>query len=356
VVSVVQVREDIASAVREALELADWRAAVPAGADVALKVNLGWDRFIPGSITSPAVVAAVIEAMAARAGTIYVVEADQVLEDVEKAFRGSGLAEVCERTGARWVNLSRSRTATVECAENHVLRRIELPTLLREVVVVSLPVMKTHGKTTISGALKNQWGCLDKSRHEYHLVLSEAIADINVLVRPALALMDGTIGLEGNGPKSGRPRVADRILCSRDLVALDTVQACVMGIDPGRVAHLERAAARGLGTCALDAIEVRGMRLEDARVTFKPARENMVGAVETFLRSSWLRWLVFRTPVFAACLWSARRYYDGWLWRHARRFWDQARAHAVYGPQWRRVGPGASPSLATRGRGTQPAT
>jgi uncharacterized protein (DUF362 family) len=356
VVSVVQVREDIGAAVREALELADWKVAVPRGSDVALKVNLGWDRFVPGSITSPAVVEALIQALTGHARAIYVVEADQVLEDVDKAFRTSGLADVCQRTGARWVNFSRSELVTVECRTNAVLRQVRLPKLLQEAVLVSVPVMKTHGKTTLSGALKNQWGCLDKSRHEHHLVLSDAIADVNALVRPVLALMDGTIGLEGNGPKSGRPRIADRILCSRDLVALDTVQAMVMGIDPRRVKHLEGAARRGLGTNDLDRIEVRGLSLEQSRVPFQPARENAVGRTETLLRRSVLRWLVFRTPLFSACLWAARRYYDAWSLRHARSCWRVARAHPVYGPQWRRVGPSPREAPAASRRGAQPAT
>jgi uncharacterized protein (DUF362 family) len=355
-VSVVEVRDDVSAAVREALELAEWRSAVPAGAHVALKVNLGWDRFVPGSITSPAVAEAVIGVLRGRAAAITVIEADQVLEDIEKAFRESGMAEVCERTGARWVNLSRTTLdARIERADNRVVRAVDVPRWLHDAVLVSLPVMKTHGKTVISGALKNQWGCLEKSRHEYHLVLAEAIADVNVLVRPALALTDGTIGLEGDGPKSGRSRIADRILCSRDLVALDTVQAAVMGFDPARVAHLAEAARRGLGTCALEEIEVRGLALAQARVSFRPARENAVGRVETILRRSWLRRLVFRTPLFAACLWAARRYYDLWSLLHARRCWEIARAHPVHGPQWRRVGPAPRAAAAGR-RGAQHAT
>jgi uncharacterized protein (DUF362 family) len=356
-VSVVAVRDQIAPAVREALERADWREAVPAGSHVALKVNLGWDRFVPGSITSPAVVDAVIGVLSERARAVTVIEADQVLEDIEKAFHRSGMAEVCAGRGAGWVNLSRTALDTrVECAGNVVVREVSLPAWLREAVLVSIPVMKTHGKTVISGALKNQWGCLDKSRHEYHLVLAQAIADVNVLVRPALALTDGTIGLEGDGPKSGRPRVADRILCSRDLVALDTVQAAVMGLDPRRVPHLAEAARRGLGTASLDQIEVRGLSLAEARVPFRPARENAVGRVETLLRKSAVRRLVFGTPLFAACLWMARRYYDAWTLRHGRRCWDIARAHPVYGPQWRRVGPARSPASAAGCPGARHAT
>src|SRR6187549_356702 len=95
-------------------------------------------------------------------------------------------------------------------------------------------------------------------RHEYHLVLDDALADLNSAIRPALALMDGTVGLEGNGPKSGRSRIADRILCSGDPVALDTVQATVMGLDPATIRHLATCAARGIGTSDLAASTCAG--------------------------------------------------------------------------------------------------
>ena len=114
-------------------------------------------------------------------------------------------------------------------------------------VFITLPVLKTHVVTRVTLGLKNQWGCLPTMRHEYHLVLDDALADLNHVFRPVLALMDGTIGLEGNGPKSGRPRIADKILCSTDPVALDTIQAILMGLDPRGIAHLAACSARGIG-------------------------------------------------------------------------------------------------------------
>jgi hypothetical protein len=135
-------------------------------------------------------------------------------------------------------------------------------------------------------------------RHEYHLVLDDALADLNSAIRPALALMDGTVGLEGNGPKSGRSRIADRILCSGDPVALDTVQATVMGLDPATIRHLATCTARGIGTNDLARIDVRGMDLASARVPFLPARHNAVSSVETLLRRSALKRLFFNTPIF----------------------------------------------------------
>jgi uncharacterized protein (DUF362 family) len=341
IVALERVAGDVRAAVRRALDAAEWTRSVPRGADVALKVNLGWDLFVPGSITSPLVVEALILELRPHVGRIFVVEADQVLEDIELAFRKSGMHDVCRRTGAQWVNMSRAGSVLVEAPENTVLRRFELPRILRECVLVSVPVMKTHGKTGISGALKNQFGCLSKARHGYHLVLDDVLADLNHSLRPALALMDATIGLEGNGPKSGRPRVADLILCSSDPVALDTVQALCMGIDPQRIRHLATCAARGVGICDPQRIEIRGGDPARDGVRFEPARENAVAAVETLLRRSPLARLVFDTPLFALCLLGAKQFYRIWTAFEARACWELARAHPIYGPQWRAIGPGA---------------
>jgi len=335
VVAVCEVRGDIRAAVRRALAAADWTRAVPAGAAVSLKVNLGWDLYLPGSITSPAVLEALLLEIRDHVGAIHVVEADQVLEDVERTARDAGVLELCRRYGATWVNMTREPTVRVEAPGNAVLRHIDVPRVLRETVLITVPVMKTHAKTGITGALKNQWGCLPTMRHEYHLVLDDALADLNSVIRPALALMDGTVGLEGNGPKSGRPRVADRILCSTDPVALDTIQAACMGLDPATIPHLERAAARGIGTNRRHAIEVRGLVPEAAVVRFRPARHNAVSRVETVLRRSFVRRLVFHTPLFRLCLVGAKLYYRLWTAAVAPRLWRRVLEHPVYGPGWR---------------------
>ena len=319
---------------RRCLEAVEWTRVVPAGSAVALKVNLGWDLFIPGSITSPLVAEALILEIRRHAGRICMIEADQVLEDIEGAFTRSGMAEVCRRNGVPWVNLSREPAELSDFPENRVLRHIAFPRVLRESLLVTVPVMKTHAKTVITGALKNQWGCLPTMRHEYHLELDDALADLNAAMRPALSLMDATIGLEGNGPKSGRPRVTDRILCSTDPVALDTIQAISMGFDPAAIRHLATCAARGIGTNDRSCIEVRGVSPEESPVPYAPARHNPVSWVETLLRRSTLKRLFFNTPVFGLCLVGAKLYYRLWSALNARRHWRTVLRHPWYGAQW----------------------
>lgn len=336
-VALERVQGDVLAAVRRALEAADWTRAVPKGADVALKVNLGWDLFIPGAITSPLFVETLVAAIRGHVGRIYMVESDQVLEDVERAFHESGMADVCRRTGAIWVNMTRGTAVPHDDPTNVVLKRIEVPRILKDAVLITVPVLKTHAKTRISGALKNQWGCIGTMRHEYHLVLDDALADLNHVLRPALAVMDGTVGLEGDGPKSGWPRVADVVLCSRDPVAIDAVEAMVMGIDPATVGHLATCAARGIGVADPARIDVVGSPLADVRQAFRTAKHNPVSLVETLLRKSFMKRLFFNTPIFGVCLWGAKLYYRQWALRNRRRAIAEVLAHPLYGPQWRGV-------------------
>jgi len=140
-------------------------------------------------------------------------------------------------------------------------------------------------------------------------------------------------------------------------VALDTVQALVMGLEPSRIRHLATCAARGIGTNDIERIEVRGMDLAAARVPFRPARHNAVSTVETLLRRSALKRLFFNTKIFDVCLFGAKLYYRAWTRLEAEAHWARIRAHPVYGPQWRGRRPGsrrrrrelATPEPASRG-------
>ncbi len=327
------------------MELASWKSHLLKGKPTALKVNLGWDLFIPGSITSPWVIEGVIQTIKGWVGQIYLVESDQVLENIEKAYRKSRLPALCARHGVTWVNMSNAPTRVVSVPENKVFSQLEIPEILLECQLVTIPVMKTHAKTKITGAVKNQWGCISKLRHNYHLVLSDALADINATVKPAFAVMDATVGLEGNGPKSGRPKFVGKILASSDIVALDTLQASMMGLNPSTIEHLQRCADRGLGTNRLENIEVVGeQHAQSINLHFEPAKHNLVSKIEELLRRSRWKWLFFDTPLFLLMLFGAKVWYLIWFYLvSGKKHWQTVLAHPLYGTLWSKVWRGEEP-------------
>lgn len=331
-------RADVLASVRRAMELAEWQQFIPRGAEVALKPNLGWDLFLPGALTSPWAFEGVVVTIRDWVGKLYVVESDQVVVDVEKALSLSRIDRLCREYDLTWINMTRQPMRTVPLPNGRVLTELTVPEILLRTKLVTVPVMKTHNKTVITGAIKNQWGCLPMFRHNYHLVLDAALADINSVVRPCFAMMDASVGLEGNSPKSGRPKVVNRMLASGDYVALDAVAAKIMGFDPARIAHLSECMAAGLGVADLSRIAVTGDDDLSLNLHFVPARHNAVSWFELVLRRRpVLRRIFFDTPIFRLCCTMTRAYYAIWYYilgiGRARR--DEILKATAYGAQWR---------------------
>jgi NAD-dependent dihydropyrimidine dehydrogenase PreA subunit len=131
--------------------------------------------------------------------------------------------------------------------------------------VISVPKMKTHCLTLLTGGIKNMYGILaggEKARLHYvarrKAAFSEALIDVYSIRPPDLAVMDAVVAMEGDGPSHGVLRPAGRILASDNAVALDAAAARVMGVPPGKVGHLAVAGTRGLGPLEESGMEVDG--------------------------------------------------------------------------------------------------
>ena len=141
--------------------------------------------------------------------------------------------------------------------------------VLRDVVdadvYISVPKMKTHGLTIVSGSVKNNFGLLtgaQKAWYHYHSIKPEVFAEILIemyRVRPPdLVIMDAIMAMEGYGPSSPEVRWVNKVLASDNGVALDTVQAHIIGFQVEDVPYLRLARDMGLGPTDLNAIEVVG--------------------------------------------------------------------------------------------------
>jgi uncharacterized protein (DUF362 family)/Pyruvate/2-oxoacid:ferredoxin oxidoreductase delta subunit len=246
--------------------LAPWGgmgAFVRPGQRVLLKPNL-LAGFAPerAVTTHPAVVRAAA-LLAQEAGGRVVLGDSPGVGRLASVVRTAGLAPVLEETGAALADFTTPTEFTVP--QHRVTTRLTLARAVAEAdVIISLPKLKTHGQMVFTGALKNQYGLIPgtlKSQWHFRLQrrewLAALILDIHRTARPALAIMDGVIGMEGKGPSGGRPRHVGAILASPDLVALDTLACRLINLEPRLVPTLEAARAEGLGVAAAD-IQVVG--------------------------------------------------------------------------------------------------
>lgn len=133
--------------------------------------------------------------------------------------------------------------------------------------LISIAKLKTHALTRITGAVKNQFGCIPGPRKaEYHSVLPNALqfsrmlVDLNLLLKPRLYIMDGIMAMEGNGPRNGNPRAMNVLLFSTDPIALDSIVCKLIDLDPKLVESLVVGEEYGLGT--MHDIQIVGDALE----------------------------------------------------------------------------------------------
>jgi uncharacterized protein (DUF362 family)/Pyruvate/2-oxoacid:ferredoxin oxidoreductase delta subunit len=135
--------------------------------------------------------------------------------------------------------------------------------------IVSISKMKTHGFTRITGAVKNQFGCIPGVRKsEYHVKMpdvydfSRVCVDINRFLKPRLYVMDGIVAMEGNGPRGGELVNMKVLLFSTDPVALDAVFCRLIDLNPGFVPTEEIGKEGMLGTYKSAEIEIVGDNIE----------------------------------------------------------------------------------------------
>jgi uncharacterized protein (DUF362 family)/Pyruvate/2-oxoacid:ferredoxin oxidoreductase delta subunit len=140
--------------------------------------------------------------------------------------------------------------------------------------IFSLSKLKTHMVTRMTGAVKNLFGCIPgQTKRRCHFThpttfdFSRLLVALNLLLKPRVRLhiMDGIMGMEGNGPRNGDPLHIGVLLLSADPVALDTVMCDLVGLDPLRMTTNGPGGRLGLGAYKMDEIEVVGDSLPAAR-------------------------------------------------------------------------------------------
>jgi len=283
---------------------------VTPGEKILLKPNLLSPRPPEGAVTThPEIVRAAIR-LVKEAGGIPIVGDSCSGVASEGALRNlaekTGIAAVCDEENAEF-RLFTEHTR-IPYPEGRVAKSFELVSVLKEVDgVISLAKLKTHTLTGLTGAVKNLFGLVPGlKKAEYHLrmqdpmTFSELLVDLAECARPRLTIMDGVVGMDGDGPAGGGVRSFGLLLASEDVHALDAFFMEIAGTDRSRVPTVDVAMKRGLVPDDPSEIEIIGgdrnaFRIRDFRM---PSPPNAVGRIPVamgwFIGES-----VARKPVFS---------------------------------------------------------
>ena len=250
------------------------------GDSVLLKVNviIGYppER---AATTHPAVVGAMTEIVREAGGIPWVGDSSGAHGYTAQSLELSGIKKACEEYGGKLINFESTGTYAVN-VNGRVLTALNIAKPVIDCdVLVSLPKMKTHQLTKYTGAVKNFFGIIPGSgKAAIHRQapteesLSHAVVDIYSALEPGLAVMDGVVGMEGEGATNGTPVEPGVILASTDCVALDAVASEIMGFSHSDILTTCIAHERGLGVGELEKIDVLGEKITDVKLDFEKSK------------------------------------------------------------------------------------
>lgn len=279
-----------AGRVEEALEraiahLGGIEKIVPEGSKVLIKPNIVQNQ-APPDTSDPEIVKAVANIVRKRKpSTIWIADGSGDGNTTEN-FQSLGFSPVAEQSDAKLVDLNYGEMINVIVPgggvifDNFTFNRI----VAEADILISVACMKTHSQAVVTLGMKNLIGLGPGSVYGFpKSILHEraedkgddymagVIVDLCKVRKIDLVVIDGRVGMEGQGPHEGTPVELGLLIVGTDPVATDSVASIIMGFDPEKLPSTDLGQREGLGTNDLHKIDVKGEKLEDVFHIFKPA-------------------------------------------------------------------------------------
>lgn len=227
---------------------------VTSGMKIGIKVNLvgnfGPDK---AATTHPLLVKKLCEFLIERGAIVTIGDSPGGLftESILKSiYKGTGFL-ICEEIGAK---LNYDVSTSQLKVEKQVVKTLDVSNwLLEQDALINFAKLKSHGMMALSASVKNMFGIVPgvlKPEYHYrypnHDDFANMLIDINEVFDCKLNLIDGIIGMEGNGPTQGEPRYIGAILASRKPYPLDVVACKIIDLDIDNVYTVSESIKRGL--------------------------------------------------------------------------------------------------------------
>lgn len=249
------------------------------GKSILIKPNLVAPMEPEKAVTThPNIVRAVVEYLVQH-GAEQIGIGDSGLQTDDKIYETTGMNQIANEFGCQICKFDKYEVVTCNNAENKVLKFVPLSKYVVDAdIVIDIPKLKIHHAYIYTGAVKNIFGTVPGgNKLKIHAAagknskFEETLVDIYKTVKPTICILDGIIGLEGNGPCNGTPVQSNLLLGSYNGLALDIVACSVIGVDYTEVGYLKKFVEREKGNIVQD-IVVYG---DDVEVT-KYNRPNLI--------------------------------------------------------------------------------
>lgn len=218
-------------------------------------------------------------------------------KDVDSVYEKTQIKRIAEEENAELVRFDKSRLIN-----GYPIAEIAL----NASAIISLPKLKTHVLTVMTGGIKNTFGlipglykveCHRKRPRPRDFV--RILVDVFEITKPRLSILDGVIGMEGDGPAAGRPRRLGLVMASPDAVSLDAVVSELVGMPSHKDIIVNEARRREIGEGDISNIEVLGEAITGVKIrNFKlPKTAEQINLLPDFLANIFTRTVDFRPVI-----------------------------------------------------------
>lgn len=231
---------------------------------VVVKPNMAWDRTPElGANTHPVVVRKIVE-LCLEAGAKKVKVLDHTCHDARRAYANSGIKAAVEDI--------KDPRAVVEYVDERKFVEMAVPNakslkkwsfykdILEADRFINVPVAKHHSEARLTMAMKNMMGAIGGWRGRIHVGLHQNIADMNLLLRADLTVLDATRIMTQGGPSGGKPeyvQVKNLVIAGVDPVAIDAYGAThLFGLQPKDIGYITKGHELGLGEMDINKIKI----------------------------------------------------------------------------------------------------
>ena len=224
------------------------------GRSILLKPNLVEFEAASSINTHPLVVHAAYEAFCAMgAASVLIAEGPGHRRNTLDLADAAGYFRTVPNFEDHFVDLNLDEVTRVRpTAQFSRIKKLYLPnSALGADLLVSIPKMKTHHWVGATLSMKNLFGVVPSGiygwpKNVLHWAgIEESIVDLHAAFPHHFAIVDGIVGMEGNGPIQGTAKHVGVLVAGGDPVAVDATCCRIMGIDPMRIRYLQLAARGG---------------------------------------------------------------------------------------------------------------
>jgi len=243
------------------LSLGGMKRYVKPNQTVVVKPNIGWDTSAErGANTNPQLVARIVEhCLSAGAKTVYLF--DHTINEWTRTYSNSGIEKAAKDAGAKIASgNSESYYQPITIKNGRLLKKDKVHELILESdVFINVPILKSHGGTTLTISMKNLMGVMWDRSYWHNNDLQQCIADFASEIKPTLNVVDAYKVMKRNGPRGvSLSDVVEMksLIISEDIVAADAAAAKLFGKEPEQVGHIRIANEMGVGTSDLTKLSI----------------------------------------------------------------------------------------------------